>query len=857
MAIKLLSKYRKKLIVPVTIFLAIISLINIYYVTNVTPRTNDECLWEQRKIGKDSLRIYFNLVKFEGVTWNAGIRDGDDFLKIDGKRLRNTQHASYLADRKASGDSLVFTVSRNGQVFDATIRVKKIIEFGNLAFSLLGLIWLAVGFVVLSSKPYGFTQILFYRIGALFVLYSCVSLFSGNAILNPIWNNPVILIIADFLWVFGLVFLPFLIVHFFWVFPSVNKIIKKKYVSRSLFIIPSVIFLISMVYRIIFVYMKTMENQSIGMKYHYFLFIILQSILFLGVIIGLISLFISYVKLKKNSERTAIFIVLVTYTLGVLAIIYLMTLANVLADTIFRFNSPEYYLPIFLIVLTPLGFGYSIFRYSLLDVSDVMKNTVLYGTATFSLAGLYFLLIYLLGQTISEALTTDYQAIVAAGIFIAFALVFQSTKDRFQYIITKYFYPEQFAYQKVLVKFSNEISTIVGLENILETIQETFVDALRVEKFGIALKNFKTNEFELKREDGFKNKNLHFPNTDDIITKKVLEKLELKHPNAFDQQEFTLVFPCAYKELEEEGIYTIIPLYIKQKIIGLLLFGLKHSGAQFAGKDIELLIAASNQTAIAIENARLYEEEAIKIKFDRELDVARKIQEGLLPVNVPQIRNLDTAGIMIPAMQIGGDYYDLIKVSDTQMFIIVGDVSGKGLSASFYMSKLQTMIQLFCDATKSPKDVLVELNQKIAGNIQKQWFITLTIAFVDVAKRSIKICRAGHTPTLKYSNGVVNYIKPNGMGVGLEFGPLFEESLEEIEIPLVPHDIYVFTSDGINEAMNEDNLFFGYEDITNILKEKHNQSSKDLIKSTMTKLERFRGNKEPNDDITLVVLKVL
>ena len=116
MAIKLLSKYRKKLILPVTIALAIISFINVYYVINVTPKTNDECLWEQKKVGKDSLRIYFNLVKFEGVTWNAGIRDGDDFLKIDGKRLRNTQHASYLADRKASGDSLIFTVSRNGQV---------------------------------------------------------------------------------------------------------------------------------------------------------------------------------------------------------------------------------------------------------------------------------------------------------------------------------------------------------------------------------------------------------------------------------------------------------------------------------------------------------------------------------------------------------------------------------------------------------------------------------------------------------------------------------------------------------------------------------------------------------------------
>jgi serine phosphatase RsbU (regulator of sigma subunit) len=854
MAFKILSKYRKKLILPVTIMLAILGIINIYFVLNITSRTNDECLWEQEKVGEDSVRIYFNLVKFEGVTWNAGIRDGDDFLKIDGKKLRNTFHASYLADRKASGDSLVFTVSRNGQVFDTTIKVKKLIEFGNLAGALLGLIWLAVGFVVLSSKPYGFPQILFYRIGALFVLFSVGSLFSGNTMLNPIWKYNVLLVLADFSWIFGIVFLPFLIVHFFWIFPLENKLIKHKYVSKALFLIPAILFLIVIVYRFIFIYMNY-EDAHIVFKYHFPVIRFLYAVLFSGIIVGLVSLFISYLKLKKASERTSVFVILITYALGVLAIVYLMTLANVLADTIF--NSPEYYLPVFLIILTPLGFGYSIFRYSLLDVSEVLKNTILYGTATFSLAGVYFFLIYLLGQTISEALTTDYQGIVAAGIFILFAFGFQSTKDRFQNVITKYFYPEQFAYQKVLVTFSNEISSIVGLENILDTVQETFVDALKVEKFGIALRNEKTNEFELKREDGFTNKELHFPNYDDIISKKVSDKLELKHPNAFDQLEFPIIFPCSHNELEEEGIYTIIPLVIKQKIIGLLLFGLKHSGAQFAGKDIDLLIASSNQTAIAVENARLYSEEAIKIKLERELDVARKIQEGLLPVNIPKIKNLDTAGIMIPAMQIGGDYYDLIKISDTQMFIVVGDVSGKGLSASFYMSKLQTMIQLFCTASKSPKEILVELNQKISGHMEKQWFITLTVAYVDIGKRSIKICRAGHPPTLKFSNGVVNYIKPNGMGVGLEYGALFEESLEEVELPLAPHDVFVFSSDGINEAMNEDNELFGYDEITNILKNKSNSSSDEIVKNTIYSLEKFRGLKEPNDDITLVVLKVL
>jgi hypothetical protein len=256
MAFKLFSKYRKKLIVPVTIVLAIIGLINIYYVLNITARTNDECLWKMEKMGKDSLRIYFDLVKFEGVTWNAGIRDGDDFLAIDGKKLRNTYHASYLADRKSSGDSLIFTVSRNGEVFDTTIKVKKLIEFGNLAVSLLGMIWLAVGFVVLSSKPFGFPQILFYRIGALFILFSVGSLFSGNTMINPIWQYPALLVIADMVWVFGIVYLPFLLIHFFWVFPFENKIVKNKYVSKSLFIIPSIIYVIAIFYRVVFIYLN-------------------------------------------------------------------------------------------------------------------------------------------------------------------------------------------------------------------------------------------------------------------------------------------------------------------------------------------------------------------------------------------------------------------------------------------------------------------------------------------------------------------------------------------------------------------------------------------------------------------------
>jgi len=317
---KLLSKYRKKLILPATFILIVMGIINVYFIINVTSRTNDECLWRQENIGSDSVRIFFDLVKYEGITWNAGIRDGDDFLKIDGKELRSIYHASYLADRKPSGDSLIFTVSRNGEVFDTVIKVKKLISFGNLAIALLGLIWLGVGFVVLSSKPYGLPQILFYRIGALFILFSVISLFDGNNLLNPIWKYPVITLLADLMWGFAIIFLPFTIVHFFWVFPFENKIIKKKYVSTLLLLIPAIIFLFAIFFRIVFIYLNYM-NVSNVIKYNNFFIFPLIILLLIGILIGLISLFISYLKLKNKSERTAIFVILISYTIGVLAIV--------------------------------------------------------------------------------------------------------------------------------------------------------------------------------------------------------------------------------------------------------------------------------------------------------------------------------------------------------------------------------------------------------------------------------------------------------------------------------------------------------------------------------------------------------
>ena len=124
----LLTKYRKRLLIPTAIILGIIVLLEFYFVFEITPQPNDECLWIDKKVGKDSLKIYFDEVKFEGVTWNAGIRDGDELIAINGTRITDFGIANAELNAMTSGDSALYKISRDGQVFETKVEVKKLLR---------------------------------------------------------------------------------------------------------------------------------------------------------------------------------------------------------------------------------------------------------------------------------------------------------------------------------------------------------------------------------------------------------------------------------------------------------------------------------------------------------------------------------------------------------------------------------------------------------------------------------------------------------------------------------------------------------------------------------------------------------
>ena len=842
---KFFLKYRQKLIIAASTVMLIVAVVNIYFNLYIDVNSNDECKWVQKNISEDSMQVYFDLVKMNGVSWNAGIRDGDRLVAINGIEIKNERQAQVVLNRISEGEFANYTVEKNGKIFHAKVYIKKLVNIFNLSNSLRALFWMIIGFIVLLVKPEGFSQKLFYAIGVGSVFISSFVYINFEYAYQQSFG--LLTIVIAYLFELGVCFDSFLLLYFFWTFPKPFNFLNKRLVKPFIFIIPSLMFIVLFPVSILTFVTKSIEIFTFGKMM--MIVNIINSVL---VVAAWISLIINYRRLKSKEEKKPVAIILVAFTIGIVAVIYTATIAPAISD--FIYNSPEYYTPIILIVLTPLAFAYSIFKYQLMDVSVVVKNTIVYGAATITIALIYFLVIYLLGQTISQAIGTQFQGVIAGVIFILFALIFQSTKDNFQEFITARFYPEQFAYQKVLLKFSNDVSTVVGLENILDSMHETYVNALMINKFGILINDNGNNKVKLVRSTGISNKNI-------VITKSnilsfINEKSLIFKKPVIEQEDFVNIFPEQSSQLFDENIYTIIPMIIKSKVIGLLLFGLKHSGSQFSGKDLELLFATANQSAISIENARLYHSEAEKIRIENDLNLARKIQQGLLPKHLPEIKSLDITGEMIPAMQVGGDYYDVIPVSDSKLFIVVGDVSGKGLPASLYMTKLQTMVQLSCTDGKTPKEILIDVNRRIYSSIERNSFITMTLALFDMDKMSVRFCRAGHMPILTANNGTVDIYKSRGLGIGLEQGIIFESTLIEQEIKLFPGQIYAFYSDGITEAMNESMDLFGEEKLSELLRNKTTCTATQIMNEIWNSINSFKGKASQNDDMTMVLVKV-
>jgi serine phosphatase RsbU (regulator of sigma subunit) len=256
----------------------------------------------------------------------------------------------------------------------------------------------------------------------------------------------------------------------------------------------------------------------------------------------------------------------------------------------------------------------------------------------------------------------------------------------------------------------------------------------------------------------------------------------------------------------------------------------------------------------------LLREQGEKERLEEELRIARQIQMSLLPPQgTAPLAGVRIAALCLPAAEVGGDYYDLLPLSDTRMGVLVADVSGKGTSAALYMAELKGLVLSLSRIYDSPAKLLSEANRILSANMDARSFITMTYAMVDTAAGTMRYARAGHNPLIHLSaaSGRTRVLTPSGLGLGIDRGDRFDKILEEAEVPLVSGDIFLFFTDGLSEAMNPEAELFGENRLRSILEAGEGLTSDELKERILAEIRGFVAGAAQHDDMTLVILKVV
>lgn len=252
------------------------------------------------------------------------------------------------------------------------------------------------------------------------------------------------------------------------------------------------------------------------------------------------------------------------------------------------------------------------------------------------------------------------------------------------------------------------------------------------------------------------------------------------------------------------------------------------------------------------------EELAQEERIKQELQIAREVQESFLPVKTPEFKHLELAAICKPAHETGGDYYDVIRLDDHRIAVTIGDVSGKGIQAAFYMTFIKGILHSLCREIESPAELLKKTNRIFCENAANGVFISLAYGIIDLKKKEFYFSRAGHNPILHVNTQTekVNELRPGGLGIGLASGCPFDDNIEEIKLKLSNDDLLILYTDGIVEALNENHTFYGSHRFNNLLARQDNASAANILNTVAKDVNSYIGNAKQHDDMTMVVMKL-
>lgn len=303
------------------------------------------------------------------------------------------------------------------------------------------------------------------------------------------------------------------------------------------------------------------------------------------------------------------------------------------------------------------------------------------------------------------------------------------------------------------------------------------------------------------------------------------------------------------EELELNEIELINPLIFKGEVKGLILISKSMSNKDFLEEDLLFVEYLGNTAIAALENERLFKEELKKKQLESELGLALDIQKGLFPKSDIKLDKYEILGKSIPSKQVGGDYYDHIKMTDDSFFLLIADVSGKGMPAAMIMANLQAAIRVLVKLNLPLIDIISTLNYIVHSNTESDKFITFFGGILNTKDNTFEYINAGHNPPYLLRDRSIKELDKGGVFLGL-LETTFPYESEKIQ--LQKGDSILLYTDGITEAQNYDYQEFDTERLKDILIK--NQDKSMLLEEIITAVKLFSYGSVQQDDITLSLL---
>ena len=400
----------------------------------------------------------------------------------------------------------------------------------------------------------------------------------------------------------------------------------------------------------------------------------------------------------------------------------------------------------------------------------------------------------------------------------------------------------------LLNEIARELTSILNVDELLKRIGELVSRLIDFQMFSILLVDAAGEKLQHRFSLRFQ-ENIHLKN-DIPIGKGIVGA-------AAEQKQAVLIRDVKkdtrYIETNPETRSELaVPLIYKDKVIGVL--DLEHTKKGFFTDDHQRTITTlAAQIAIAIENARLYEEIGKQERrLERDLAMARELQFRLLPQSRPQLANLEIAAKFSPARAIGGDLYDFIKYSQSRMAFVIGDISGKGAPAAIYAALVSGILRSHAPMEPGPAEMLAAVNYSLAERRIDGQFCSLIYSVWDDQNLTLQVANSGLPRPIYCHKGKTQFIEATGLPLGLFDDAEYDEFTFQAE----PEDLFVFFSDGILDATNRAGDLFGRTRLEKIISSCADNSADSIVKSVFKAVAEHAAGVETFDDETVVAIRV-